>query len=356
MSSPRNSFNSGVRESFGSLSGAPPPKPPSLPNNWPNPSEADLNERPTRNISIKSEQAYLFNDNFIKTSKFTKWSFVPKFLSMCFNPKKKMANVYFLIIAGMQTIPLITNTYSIPTVLMPLSFVVFVDGIFAALEDHARHIADARANGSKTRVFNNSSGEMEEKEWANINVGEFIQIRNREVIPADVIIITAKEKSDTAEGRAYVETKSLDGETNLKMRRALKSTLNATTMSLDGLKFIEGEVEMEHPNKLIDSFKGTIKVVGKEKEVIDTTNVLLRGCTLRNVDWVIGLAVNTGIDTKIMMSNTTAPNKVSSLEQRISTEIKRVVLYLLAVCLLGAVGAIVWDLKKMEDAYYLKWR
>ena len=109
--------------------------PPSLPGNWPNPSQHDLDERPTRNIHLGNlPQTFIFNSNFITTSKFTKYNFLPKFLAMCFNPHKKMANVYFLVIAGMQTIPIITNTASLPTVLMPLSFVVVVDGIFAALE------------------------------------------------------------------------------------------------------------------------------------------------------------------------------------------------------------------------------
>ena len=89
------------------------------------------------------------------------------------------------------------------------------------------------------------------------------------------------------------------------------------------LRSAQGEIEMEHPNKIIDTFRGTIKLVGEEKEVIDFSNVLLRGCILRNVDWAMAVVVNTGLDTKIMMSNTEAPNKISSLEQRISKEIKR---------------------------------
>ena len=235
---------------------------------------------------------------------------------------------------------------------MPLSFVIFVDGIFAALEDRARHVADMRTNASKTLIFNKASNKIEEVKWADIKVGDYIQINNREVIPADVIIISTKEKdNEVAEGRAYVETKSLDGETNLKMRRALKCTVTTTQNSISDLKNLQGDIEMEHPNKLIDSFKGTMKVVGMEKEVIDPSNILLRGCTLRNVDWVIGLVANTGVDTKIMMSNTEVPTKLSSLEHRISREIKQVVLYLICVCFVGAVGAVVWDIRKMEDAY-----
>ena len=117
----------------------PPPLPPSLPDNWPYPEPDDLLARPLRIVEINKEQAYSFITNFIRTSKYTLYTFVPKFLAITFHPRKKMANVYFFIIACMQMIPLITNTNGIPTVFLPLSFVVFVDAIFAALEDLARH-------------------------------------------------------------------------------------------------------------------------------------------------------------------------------------------------------------------------
>ena len=112
---------------------------------------------------------------------------------------------------------------------------------------------------------------------------------------------------------------------------------------------------LEHPNKPIDRFKGTFQITGEDKEVIDPTNVLLRGCTLRNVDWAMCLVVNTGLDTKIMMSNSESPVKTSSLELRINVEIKRVVLYLVVVCLFGASGNFVWKNNEMLDAWYLKW-
>lgn len=47
-----------------------------------------------------------------------------------------------------------------------------------------------------------------------------IVINNREAIPCDVLIVGVDEPSpETPAGIAYVETKSLDGETNLKIRQ-----------------------------------------------------------------------------------------------------------------------------------------
>jgi len=41
--------------------------------------------------------------------------------------------------------------------------------------------------------------------------------------------------------------------------------------------------------------------------------MLLRGCKLKNTDWVIGLIVYTGEDTAIMMNGSRPFNKISSI-------------------------------------------
>lgn len=45
-----------------------------------------------------------------------------------------MANAYFLVLASLQTIPEITNTFRVPTILLPLSAVIIVDAFFAIVE------------------------------------------------------------------------------------------------------------------------------------------------------------------------------------------------------------------------------
>ena len=116
--------------------------PSSLPRNFPNHTEEDLLERPNRIISIGKPQTYSFRSNFVKTSKYELWNFVPKFLLEEFNPKTKIANCYFLLISCLQCVRQISNTNGYPTTLIPLTFVVFVDAIFQILEDVARHTAD----------------------------------------------------------------------------------------------------------------------------------------------------------------------------------------------------------------------
>lgn len=135
--------------------------PPSLPVGWPRPSAVALEQRPQRKIYLNSsgQQEYSFCSNVIKTSRyglctkttsitltysFTKeiWNFLPKFLLEEFDPRTKIANCYFLLIAGLQCIAAISNTSGYPTVLIPLSVVLTISGVFKASEDIARHKAD----------------------------------------------------------------------------------------------------------------------------------------------------------------------------------------------------------------------
>lgn len=116
--------------------------PPSTPKNFPNHSADDLKERPYRIVTVGKPQRFYFCNNFVKTSKYEIWNFVPKFLFEEFDPRTKLANIYFLIISCLQCVPVISNTSGVPTTLIPLSIVVFVDAVFQVLEDIARHRAD----------------------------------------------------------------------------------------------------------------------------------------------------------------------------------------------------------------------
>lgn len=55
---------------------------------------------------------------------------------------------------------------------------------------------------------------------ADIRVGDIIEIHAKERIPADVVILSTSEHS----GSIFIKTDQLDGETDWKVRRAIRST------------------------------------------------------------------------------------------------------------------------------------
>ena len=55
--------------------------------------------------------------------------------------------------------------------------------------------------------------------WREVKVGDILKIHKDEPFPADMILID----SSTEKGSCYIETKNLDGETNLKRRQTPKA-------------------------------------------------------------------------------------------------------------------------------------
>ena len=51
-----------------------------------------------------------------------------------------------------------------------------------------------------------------------VAVGDILEIRDGELIPADCLLLSTEEDK----GECYIETRSLDGETNLKPKLAVK--------------------------------------------------------------------------------------------------------------------------------------
>lgn len=60
-------------------------------------------------------------------------------------------------------------------------------------------------------------------------------------------------------------------------------------------------------------FDGTLNKLGGGAGRLDASNLLLRGCVLKNTDWVLGLVVFGGTDTKIFRNRMHAPRKVNML-------------------------------------------
>lgn len=127
--------------------------------------------------------------------------------------------------------------------------------------------------------------------------------------------------SSDPKGTCYVETKNLDGETNLKMKTAHKDIRaiispegSDDTATLKNLATAEGHVGCDKPNNAIYKFDGAFNL-NKKDISLSADNVALRGSSIRNTDFVYGMIVYTGHDTKIMMNSAQAKFKFSELEK-----------------------------------------
>jgi phospholipid-translocating ATPase len=150
-------------------------------------------------------------------------------------------------------------------------------------------------------------------------VGDFVLLRNNESIPADIVVLSTSEASSVC----YVETKNLDGETNLKIKKGVAEL--AYINSPTGCKGIRGYLDVEIPTTNLYTFNGALTVKhGNNLETsiaIGASGLLLRGCILRNTAWMIGIVVYTGVDTRIMLNSGPTPSKRSKIERQVNSQV-----------------------------------
>ena len=161
------------------------------------------NQRQTKQLSNK-----------IKTSKYSVVSFLPKNLV---NQFSKLPNVYFLLIGFLQMVPSITTSNGVPVILGPLAFILLVTALKDLFEDLKRYSQDNAENQKKVLRLD-GSGVLVSVAWESLCRGDVVKILRDEFFPADLLLLSTSEKKNIC----YIETKNLDGETNLKNKKAHK--------------------------------------------------------------------------------------------------------------------------------------
>uniref|UniRef100_A0A8C9VU73 Phospholipid-transporting ATPase n=1 Tax=Scleropages formosus TaxID=113540 RepID=A0A8C9VU73_SCLFO len=150
----------------------------------------------------------------------------------------------------------------------------------------------------------------------------------------------------------YIETSNLDGETNLKIRQGLPLTANL--QSTEELMGLSGRLECEGPNRHLYDFTGTLRLDNQNPAPLGPDQVLLRGAQLRNTQWVVGIVVYTGHDSKLMQNSTKAPLKRSNVERVTNVQILVLFGILLVMALVSSVGAAIWNKQHTDEAcWYL---
>ncbi|GBP07079.1 Probable phospholipid-transporting ATPase VD [Eumeta japonica] len=102
------------------------------------------------------------------------------------------------------------------------------------------------------------------------------------------------------------------------------------------------KVEVERPSTKIYRFTGVISHPDGARVPLTSDNLLLRECFIKNTDYVEGIVVYAGHETKAMLNNGGPRYKCSKLERRMNTDVIWCVLVLLFLCCAGAVGCKLW--------------
>uniref|UniRef100_A0A1A8Q258 Phospholipid-transporting ATPase n=1 Tax=Nothobranchius rachovii TaxID=451742 RepID=A0A1A8Q258_9TELE len=294
-----------------------------------------------RKICLNQPQFTKFCSNRVSTAKYNVLTFLPRFLYSQF---RRAANAFFLFIALLQQIPDVSPTGRWTT-LVPLLFILVVAAVKEIIEDLKRHNADNVVNKKECQVLRNGAWEI--VHWEKVAVGEVVRAANGDHLPADLVILSSSEP----QGMCYIETSNLDGETNLKIRQGLQVT--SDIKEIDNLMHLSGRMECESPNRHLYEFVGNIRLDGHSTVPLGPDQILLRGAQLRNTQWVHGVVVYTGHDTKLMQNSTRPPLKLSNVERITNFQILVLFGCLLAISLVCSIGQTIWKYQFGNDAWYM---
>ncbi|XP_067470072.1 probable phospholipid-transporting ATPase VD isoform X2 [Thunnus thynnus] len=283
-----------------------------------------------------------YKNNKIQTTKYSILSFLPKNL---FEQLHRLANVYFIFLAALNFVPVV-EAFQPEIALAPILLVLSVTAIKDMWEDYRRFKLDHLINRLLCHVYSSKQKAYIEQCWKDVRVGDFVRLSCNEIIPADMLLLYSSDPR----GVCYIETANLDGETNLKQRQVVSD------LPLQAIEFtpesFHSHIECENPNNDLSRFRGYMEHSNGVRVGLHNSNLLLRSCTIRNTETVVGIVVYAGHETKAMMNNSGPRYKRSQLEKGLNTDVLWCVLLLIIMCLTAAIGHGLW-MKQFKDPVFL---
>ncbi|KAG5957074.1 hypothetical protein E4U58_006289 [Claviceps cyperi] len=340
-------------------------------------------------IDERSKKPYV--SNFIRSSRYTVYDFVPKQLLFQFS---KLGNFYFLVMGILQVTPGL-STVGRWTTIVPLSIFVAFSMAKEGFDDYRRYQLDKAENRSVTWVLRRGSGhdhkpsrsgasstvkrssvvqskhvadiesdsqsagsisyaghikleDWKEAQWQNVKVGDIVRLRRNDGVPADMVLLHATGPN----GVAYLETMALDGETNLKSKQACPLLAERCT-TIAGIRSTQATVVSEDPNIDLYSYDGRV-TVADETVPLSLNNIVYRGSILRNTAEAVGIVVNSGEECKIRMN---ANKNVTAKKPAMHSIINTMILFQIVIVLMLAAGFTIgyhlWKRRIQDNSFYL---
>ena len=339
--------------------------------------------------------------NSISTAVYTWWNFAA--LSILFQ-FKKAANVWFgahvsLMMIGqfdesVLALNLFDTSMSPFSPGSPLLMMLVIVSIVDLFGELTRRAADLKVNTTKAQVVvvaADGTASVEARPWAAVKVGDLIKLESADrafkMLPADVALLASSKVG----GVVNVETSGIDGETSLKTMRpngdeglALCRELQgvvqgapasaiawATTLANVTQKF-RACVEYEVPDKSVETFNGALTYSldagpggagpggagpgARAKREVNLRGgkggqLLLRGSSLMQTQWALGIVIYTGDDTKLRMNSRPPAAKYSAVNRVIDQTLIIVALAEICIVLVSVTAMVLWNAYEGECSF-----
>ena len=250
--------------------------------------------------------------NKIENQKYNLITFIPVVL---YNQFKQFGNFFYLIMSITQLFNELKVGFLF-TYVSPLAIVVSISMLKELYDDINRRIQDKKTNSTmitvlKENISNNDIVKIEKKA-ADLLVGDIIQLKKDNRVPADIIVL--KTYNESNDNQAFIRTDQLDGETDWKLRKAPESTQKMSELEIVKSN---GHLICEPPSKLIYNFQGTLNIGNNIKEPLNLENTIWASTVIAS-QGVLGIIIYTGKESRARMNSSTPKLKIGVLDEELN--------------------------------------
>ncbi|KAL4494618.1 hypothetical protein ABPG72_004520 [Tetrahymena utriculariae] len=142
---------------------------------------------------------------------------------------------------------------------------------------------------------------IREVKWGDLEVGDIVFLKIGEVAPADLVLL------DSEDDYACIDTSQMNGDTNIKTKTPFHLTESKRNSGVNNnpfefRKMLSGKIEYGKNKPDLNNFEAFIKLKKHPNwEKITNDNFIPRGSKLTYTDWVYGMVVYVGLNTKFYL-------------------------------------------------------
>jgi phospholipid-translocating ATPase len=253
-----------------------------------------------------------YGDNRVIHSKYTILTFIPL---MLWQQLRRFMNLYFIIIACLQLWRDVSPVNPLTT-WGPIIVIFAIAFVREGVDDFNQHRQDAVMNEREYACVRDGQ-EAQLKSW-QLRAGDIVRLHRNAEAPADLALVHTSEQ----DGLCYIQTANLDGETNLKERRALAQTQALGKSGLSGQSVF---IRCAAPNALLYSFESDLHIgdAGAPSIPMSEQQLIQAGTHLRNAQRILGVVCYNGGKTKLGMNQQPPPVKWTVYQQRVDLHFLR---------------------------------
>ncbi|OHT06421.1 putative phospholipid-transporting ATPase [Tritrichomonas foetus] len=267
--------------------------------------------------------------NEVRTTRYRWYTFIPLTL---FEQYRVLSNIYYIFVLIVSFLPTAPINYLFQ--LVPMIVVLIVSMAKAGIEDLLKYFEDKKRNFAPALVYRN--GQFVQVKAADICVGDIVKITDDMMVPADLLFIGSSQES----GLCYYSETNLNGETAVKTMQTHPAFEGKNAVDLISRNHYS--IEAGEPDRDLTRFDARLRC-GSQYWPITINNVLLSGVCTHYTDNILGVAIRTGHDTKIMQNVKMPPAKMTQFDRNLNRMLIVVFIFKMIFCFVSTFVGVSMD-------------